>query len=356
MTSARHVIFFLLLCFPALAFAKDEKLKVAFVYQGAADIQGWAYQHDLARQAVEKYFGDKIVVTTVDKLQPGPDAERIIIWLARANNGIIFVTSPELSPAVAEAAKRFPDIYFEIAQGSMQGDNISTYDGRFYEARYVMGMVAARESGSGILGYVAVTPNIESICEINAFMIGAQSEKPDVTLNVAYAGENFTTADEAKASRLVINAGADVLAYQTHMPAPAQIAEQNGVKVFGDASDMSAFAPQMQIGALIHDWSGYYIRRITTVLEGKWAPAHAWLGLRDGIVTLAPFKNVSDKTRDLAIETRQKIIDDKLKVFTGPIADKDGTERVKKGEVAGDDVLRSMNWYVKGNIRILEKK
>jgi basic membrane protein A len=354
MPSLRYFILFLLLCFPATGFAKDEKLKVAFVYQGAADIPGWAYQHDLARQAVEKYFGDKIAVTIVDKLQPGPDAERVITGLARADNGIIFVTSSNLSPAVTEAAKRFPDIYFEIAQGSLQGDNISTYDGRFYEARYIMGKIAARESASGVLGYVAATPNIENICEINAFMLGAQSEKADVTLNVAFAGEDFTTAAEAKATRAVIDAGADVLSYQTHTPAPAQIAEQNGVKVFGDASDMSDFAPQMQIGALVHDWSGYYIRRITTVLEGKWAPVHVWVDLRNGVVTLSPFKNIADKTRDMALEARQQIIDDKLKVFTGPIADKDGVERIKKGEVAGDDALRSMNWYVKGNIRIIE--
>lgn len=353
MTPLRHVFLSFALVFSTPAFAAADKLKVAFVFQGVADIPGWSHQHDLARKAAEKFFGSRIEVTVADKLQPGPDAERVIINLARANNGIIFITSSALATAAKEAAQRFPDIYFEIAQSDASGDNVSTYDGRFYEARYVQGLAAALESKSGIIGFVASAQEASSLREINAYLLGAQSADPDIILNVAFAGEKFTTKDEAKAVRAVIDAGADVLAYNTHTPAPAQIAEQNGVKVFGDVSDMSSFAPQMQIGSLIHDWSGYYIRRISTVLEGKWAASRAWLGMKEGIVTLGSFQNVSDKTRDMAVNARQKMIDDKLKVFVGPLADKDGVERVKKDEVPGDQVLKNMDWFVKGNLKVV---
>ncbi len=353
MTFLRYVFLSLVLIFPQAADAAG-KIKVAFVHQGTVDTPGWAYQHDLARKAAEKFFGDKIEATTVDNLQPGPDAERVIIGLARNNNSIIFITSPELTPAVEEAAKRFPDIYFEIAQGKITGENISTYDGRFYEARYILGQLAAKISESGTIGYIATKPEPDTIRNINAFLLGAQNINPGIKLDIVYAGNRHDAGDEAAATRAIINAGADVLSYQTFTPAPAQIAEQNGVPVFGDASDMITFAPQQQIAAVLHDWSGYYIRRITSVLEGKWVPVHVWAGIREGAVGLTEFRNVDDQIRAMAIQTRQKLIDDKLKIFMGPLFDRDGKQRLKKDEAAGDAALRAMDWYVKGDIKIIE--
>jgi simple sugar transport system substrate-binding protein len=354
MIRLRYAFFILALFFPCSTEAADERIKIAFVHQGDTSIPGWTYQHDLARRAVEKFFGDKIEVETVEKLQPGADAERIIIGLARTNHRIIFVSSSDLSDAVSEAAKRFPDIYFEVARGKIEGDNIAVYNGRFYQARYILGQVAARAAKKGVIGYIATTPEPETICEVNAFMLGAQSINPDIELVLAYAGDKRSALDEASATRAVINEGAEVLSYQTYTPAPVQIAEQNGVMIFGDASDMASFAPQMQIGSIVHDWSGYSIRRISALMEGKWKPTHLWAGLREGIVTLGEFKGIDERTRNMAIDTRQKLIDDKLKIFTGPIFDRESHEKIKNGEVASDDVLKTMDWYVKGKIKILK--
>src|SRR5260221_11598650 len=70
-----------------------EKLKVGFIYLGPIGDLGWTYQHDLARQALVKEFGDKIETTYLENVSEGPDSERSIEQLARAGNKLIFTTS-----------------------------------------------------------------------------------------------------------------------------------------------------------------------------------------------------------------------------------------------------------------------
>src|SRR6266849_5176089 len=70
-----------------------EKLKVGFIYLGPVGDLGWTYQHELARQALAKEFGDKVETTFLENVPEGPDAERAIEQLVRAGNKLIFTTS-----------------------------------------------------------------------------------------------------------------------------------------------------------------------------------------------------------------------------------------------------------------------
>jgi simple sugar transport system substrate-binding protein len=57
----------------SMASAAD-KLKVGFIYLGPVGDFGWTYQHDQARQALVKEFGDKIETTFLENVSEGPDA------------------------------------------------------------------------------------------------------------------------------------------------------------------------------------------------------------------------------------------------------------------------------------------
>ena len=43
-----------------------------------------------------------------------------------------------------KAAKRFPNVKFEHATGYKQADNVATYNAKFYEGRYVQGVIAGK--------------------------------------------------------------------------------------------------------------------------------------------------------------------------------------------------------------------
>ena len=108
------------------AVAQDEPLKVGFIYVGPVGDGGWTYQHDLARQAIEEEYGDRIETTYIESVPEGADAERALTQLALAGNKLIFATSFGFMDAVMNTAKKFPDVKFEHATGYKRADNVST--------------------------------------------------------------------------------------------------------------------------------------------------------------------------------------------------------------------------------------
>src|ERR1700743_2771362 len=135
------------------AFAAD-KLKVCFIYLGPIGDLGWTYQHELARQALVKEFGDKIETTYLENVPEGPDAERAIEQLVRAGNKLIFTTSFGYMDPTLKVAKKYPNVHFEHATGFKRDKNMSTYSSRWYQGRYIQGQIAAKMSKSGVLGYI----------------------------------------------------------------------------------------------------------------------------------------------------------------------------------------------------------
>ena len=71
-----------------------------------------------------------------------------------------------------KVAKRFPDVKFEHATGYKRDANVSTYNIRFYEGRYVQGVIAGHLSKSGIVGYIGSVPIPEVKMGMNAFILG----------------------------------------------------------------------------------------------------------------------------------------------------------------------------------------
>ncbi len=73
---------------------------------------------------------------------------------------------------------------------------------------------------------------------INAFEAGAKSVNPNFKMKVIWVNTWFDPGKEADAAKALIDQGVDILAQHTDTTAPMQVAEQRGVKAFGQASDM----------------------------------------------------------------------------------------------------------------------
>src|SRR6195256_3131632 len=128
-----------------------DKLKVGFIYLGPVGDLGWTYQHELARQALVKEFGDKIETTYLENVPEGPDAERAIEQLVRAGNKLIFTTSFGYMDPTLKVAKKYPKVHFEHCSGYKRDANMATYSARWYQGRYIQGQIAAKMSKAGVL-------------------------------------------------------------------------------------------------------------------------------------------------------------------------------------------------------------
>ena len=325
-----------------------DKLKVGFIYVGPIGDHGWTYQHHQGLLAVEEAFGDKVETVYVENVAEGPDAERAITRLARQGAGIIFTTSFGYMDPTIKVAKNFPDVKFEHGTGYKRADNVTTYSARFYEGRYVIGQIAARMSKSGVAGYIASFPIPEVVRGINSFLLGAQSINPDFKLKIVWVSTWFDPGKEADAAKVLIGQGADIITQHTDSTAPLQIAAEQGVHGFGQASDMIKFAPESQYTAIIDDWAPYYVRRVQAVLDGTWKSEDTWDGMGPGMVAMAPYTNLPDDVVAMAQETEAKITSGEFHPFTGPIHNQEGEQVIGEGEVLDDGVLLGMNWYVQG--------
>ncbi|WP_169570232.1 BMP family ABC transporter substrate-binding protein [Sneathiella limimaris] len=323
--------------------------KVGFVYVGPVGDHGWTYRHDIGRQAVEKALGDKVKTTYVESVKEGPDSERVIRQMAADGHKIIFTTSFGYMNPTLKVAKSFPNVKFEHATGFKRADNVSTYSGRFYEGRYVVGKIAGKMTKSNIIGYVGSFPIPEVVRGINATILAARSVNPDVQVKVAWVNTWYDPGKEGDAAKALIDQGADIILQHTDSPAPLQVAESRGVWAVGQASDMHHFAPKAQLTAIIDNWDPYYVARTKAALDGSWKSMDTWSGLKDGMVTLAKFNEaIPADVIKLAEETRDGIIDGSIHPFAGPIKKQDGTLAVKEGETLDDGTLLGMDWYVEG--------
>jgi len=333
---------------PASALAQD-KTKACFIYVGPIGDFGWSYQHDQGRLDVEKEFGDKVETAYLESVPEGADAERAIERFARSGCDIIFTTSFGYMDATNKIAARFPDVKFEHATGyKREHANVSTYNSKFHEGRYVQGVIAGSLSEAGVAGYIASFPIPEVVMGINAFVLGAQTVNPDFKVKVVWANTWFDPGKEADAAKALIDQGVDIITQHTDSTAPIQVAAERGIKAFGQASDMIAFGPETQLTSIIDDWGPYYIERVRAVMDGTWEQVDIWEGMHEGHVVMAPYTNMPDDVKTLAEETEAKIKSLEFNPFTGPVNKQDGSAWLADGEVAEDGVLLGLNFYVEG--------
>jgi basic membrane protein A and related proteins len=329
---------------------KPEPLKAAWVYVGPVGDAGWSFAHDLGRKAVETEFGDKVKATFVESVPEGADAERVIRDLATQGNKIIFATSFGYMEPMLKVAKDFPDVKFEHATGYKTAPNMRVYDSRFYQDTYMAGVIAGKMTKSNTLGFVGSFPIPEVLRNINAFTLGAQSVNPKIKTRVVWVNTWFDPPKETEAAQTLINGGADVLLQNTDSTAVLQTAEKNGKFAFGWDSDMSAFATKAHLGSAIVDWSNYYKKSVKEVMDGTWKGdmVTRW-GVAEGQNDLIKISDaVPAETKAKVEEIKAAIKAGSFEVFTGPIMDNAGKERLAKGVKADDDWRGKVDFYVKG--------
>lgn len=328
--------------------AAQDKTKICFVHVGSKTDGGWTQAHDIGRQELQAHFGDKIETPYLENVPEGPDAERAIERMARSGCALVYTTSFGFMDATLKVAEKFPDVKFEHATGYKTADNVATYNSRFYEGRFINGQIAGKMSKTGVAGYIASFPIPEVVAGINAFLHGARTVNPEFKLKVIWVNTWFDPGKEADAAKALFDQGVDILTQHTDTTAPMQVAEERGMKAFGQASDMIAAGPTAQLSAIVDTWAPYYIKRTQAVLDGTWSSAQTFDGLVDGILSMAPYTNMPDDVKAMAMDTEAKIKSGELKPFTGPLNKQDGSVWLAEGELADYGTILGMNFYIEG--------
>lgn len=327
-----------------------DPLKVGYIYVGPVGDMGWSYQHDQARLAAQKEYGDRIVTSYIENVPEGPDAERALTQLALQGNQLIFATSFGFMDATVNVAKKFPNVKFEHATGYKREANLATYDARFYEGRAIQGTIAGRMTKTNKIGYIGSFPIPEVVQGINSVYIHAKKINPDIEIKVVWAYTWFDPAKEADAAAALIAEGCDFVLQHTDSTAPQAKAQEAGnVFTFGQASDMIAFAPKPRVSSTIDHWDPYYIARIGAALDGSWKSEATWGGIGTGMVGIGEITDaVPAEVKAEALALKDKIASGEYHPFTGPLKKQDGSDWLADGATPEDGELAGMNFFVEG--------
>jgi simple sugar transport system substrate-binding protein len=297
---------------------------------------------------MEKALGDKVKTQYVESVPEGADAERVIRDLAQQGNKLIFTTSFGYMNPTLKVARQFPDVKFVHSTGYKTAANVATTNARFYEARYLAGVLAGKMTKSNLAGYVGAFPIPEVLQGINAFTRGMRSVNPKAEVRVIWVNSWYDPGKERDAALALIGQGADIVTHHTDSTAVVQVAEEKGVHAVAYHSDMSKFAPHAQLAAVTHHWGKYFTKTAQAVIDGTWKPDSTWGGIKDEMVALEAFgPDVPDDVKKLVQEKQAEIVAGKLTPFDAPVIDNDGKTRLASGSL-DDAALTKMNFYVQG--------
>lgn len=343
----KKILLLMLLTFSFFAIAKEKPFTIGVIYPGPISDYGYSYQHAQGFKAVQDKYGDKVKIINIETVPEGPEAQQVLTKLAREGADMIFSTSFGFMNQTVKTAQQFPTIKFEHATGYKRSENLATYSSRFYEGRYIQGLIAGHMTKKNHIGYIASFPIPEVIRGINAFEIGLHKVNPDAKVSVIWINSWYDPAKESEAARTLIDQGADILTQHTDSTAPMQIAEEKGIYAFGQASDMQKFGPHAQLTAIINDWSSYYLKRVDLAMNNKWESIDIWGGVSDDMVVMAPFhKDIPEEVQKLAQDAIDALAEGKLNIFEGELKNQQGEVVAGQGEVLTDADLLSMSYYL----------
>ena len=325
-----------------------EKIKVAFVYVGPVGDGGWTYAHDQARKYLESKMPD-VQTVFVESVPEGADSERVITQLVEQGAKIVFTTSFGYMDPTINVAKKYPNVTFMHCSGFKTAPNVGTYFGRMYQARYLSGIIAGKQTKSNVIGYVAAFPIPEVVRGINAFTVGVRSVNPQAKVKVIWTNTWYDPAKEKQAAMSLLDAGADVITQHQDTPGPMQAAQEKGKFGIGYNTDMSKMAPKAVMTSPVWNWGPYYVKIVESVKNKTWKNEQYWGSMKENVVDLAPFgPMVPEETKKLVADARKKIVDGSWDVFWGPVKDQTGAVKIAAGQKMSDADMLSFNWFVEG--------
>jgi simple sugar transport system substrate-binding protein len=326
----------------------DAPLKVGFVYLGPVGDYGWTYQHDVGRKQAQAALGGEVVTSYVENVPEAPECQAVFESLASSGHDLIFGTSFGYMDYMVRVAGKYPSVKFEHCTGYKRAPNLATYDIRFYQGRFVQGVIAGKLSKAGLAGYVGSVPVPEVVQGMNAFLLGMQSINPKAKLKFVMIDSWYDPGKEGDAAKVLLDQGCDILTQHTDSPAPLQVAASRGIKAFGESTDMISFAPHTQLTADVNEWGGYYTQRMKAVLAKNWTSIDTWGGFDVGMLKMAPFLNMPPAVAALATSTVKDISSGKNKVFVGPLTDQTGKVFLPAGQTMDDGTLAGLQTLIMG--------
>lgn len=267
-----------------LSGGKDH-LTVGFIYDNDESTP-YTYNFSLAKDAVEKKYGDKVTILTCSNVLDD-EMEEPLRELADKGCDIIFFNG--YSEVVRELAPEYPNIqfcqtsYMDMSKETVPA-NYHTFKGEAYQGRFVSGIAAGVKirqmilegvisEDEAVVGFVAAFPTPEVISGYTAFLMGVRSVVSQAVMHVTYTQTWSSYAQEKSAAKKMIDEGCVVISQHTDTIGPAIACEESSaerpVYFVGYNQSMSEVAPGTSLVTSRICWEPYVLAAVDAVKMDK---------------------------------------------------------------------------------------
>lgn len=328
---------------------KKETVKIGLVLTGSKDETGWngAHYNDVAAACRE--LGVELAVKEMVEENTGK-CETAVRELIKEGVSMILLSSYEYPEELEDVTGEYPEIVFYGISPECQNEDMTSYFGRMYQARYLAGIVAGFRTETNRIGYVAAMPNNEVNRGINAFTLGAKRANPEATVVVAWSGTwDDRERETFLANQLIEKEQVDVLTCHQNQNYVVEAAEAAGIDSIGYHAAVQGLS-EHYLTAAVWNWEVLYQEVIRDFMQGKGNKAgNYWLGIDKGVIGLSEYSGrVTEDARNEVEAAKSEMLEGK-EVFSGTIHDTEGKLKCDEQETISDEMLLGhSDWFAEG--------
>lgn len=277
-------------------YSKSHPLKAALIHERMPDNSAWVYSHELGKNHINFHFDGVVQCDSVMGCDTDEKTAEAIDAAISDGAEIIFTTSPTQMPETLKSAIHYPQVKFLNCSVNLPHTAVRTYETRLYEAKLLMGALAASYSDNHRITYIADLPIYGAVANINAFALGAAMADPKAEIILHWSAEQGFDQE-----RIVRESDSDVFS-GPDLNRPEYYSREFGVyRMTPDGSPENLAMP-------IRHWGRYYELLLDSVLRGSYEAAaggfdvsavNYWWGLESGVVDVLPGSRLSDGAKRL---------------------------------------------------------
>ena len=317
-----------------------ESLKIAFLYRKDPETSGWAYLHELGRLHLEQAFGGKLKTLAIEQVNTDDQMKNAVDSAVAAGCNVIFATAVQMVNQCVRSAIQYPKVKFFNCSIKMPYSSVHTYYARMYEAKFLIGAIAAAVSRTDRLGYVADYPIYGSLANINAFALGARMINPYVKVYL-----DWSRLKEQDGKKRLQQDGLLFIS-DDDMITPNNPTREYGLYLKNEQGVLENLATP------IWHWGKFYERIVTNICNGsseansskKEAAINYWWGMSADVIDVICSGKMPHGTHRLINFLKSSICAGSFKPFDGLIYSQDGIIRCKEGESLQPEDILTMNW------------
>lgn len=269
--------------------AAAQKIRIGLILPSTVDDMAWSQSMVEGLKAVQKKMGESNVEIAIsEKLGRAVDAGAATRQYASQGFDIVFAHGSQYQSVLPEIAKDFPKTTFAYGTGFQTGPNIFAYDPQAQDGGYLLGILAAKMTKSGVIGIVGPVEAGDAAKYNYGIQQGVTKTNPKAKVRIAYTGSFNDIVGAGELAKTHMTAGADILtgSSQQAVGAVRAVAEKAGAFWLSTDLDQSSIGPNAVLASQVYNWEKVVNRIIDLRKKGTLGGQVLTLSFADGTLEL----------------------------------------------------------------------